>query len=213
MNITIKRNNRKSVAIKIDEKGNLFFLCPKKFALKNVNKILEEKKQWITKTLNMVLQKQKKFEAYFLYNKIIFLGNSYDITQKNNLIQIGETQIKARGNNKKNTLKKWLVKHSNYLCERLEYLANLYNFSYKSITIISARKKWGSCDNLKNIRLNFRLMMLEKDCIDYVCIHELCHTKQMNHSKSFWDSVKKILPNYKEIQNKIKENSFVLELF
>ena len=213
MNITIKRSRRKSVAIKIDEKGNIYFLCPNKFATKNINKILEEKKEWIQKTVNKVVEKRNKFEPYYNYNKIIFLGVSYKIKQTKNLIKIGDTTLKFRGNNIKNALKKWLIKQSVYLSERLEYLAKIYNFSYKSTTIISARKKWGSCDNYKNIGLNFRLIMLSKDCIDYVCIHELCHTQYMNHSKNFWNCVKNIMPNYKDIQNKIKENSFVLELF
>ncbi len=213
MEITIKRSRRKSVAIKIGENGNIKFLCPNKFSLKNINKILEEKKDWIQKTIHKINEKQKIYESYYNYEKILFLGKSYNIEQENNIIQIGNNTIKIRGNNIKNLLKKWLIKQSNYLSERLEKLAKIYNFSYKSTTIISARKKWGSCDNYKNIRLNFRLIMLSDDCIDYVCIHELCHTKYMNHSKNFWNCVKNILPNYKELQNKIKENSFVLELF
>ena len=99
------------------------------------------------------------------------------------------------------------------MINRLNEISNKIKIPYKSSKIISARKKWGSCGSNKEIRLNFRLVMLPIDCIDYVCIHELCHIKQMNHSKSFWNLVEKFCPNYKFIKSQISKLSFVLELF
>ncbi|MBO5884338.1 MAG: M48 family metallopeptidase, partial [Clostridia bacterium] len=99
------------------------------------------------------------------------------------------------------------------ILNRLDELSDKYNLVYRSAKIISARKKWGSCDNLRDININFRLVMLSPECIDYVLIHELCHTIYMNHSIKFWREVEKFVPNYEEIKQIIKQNSFTLELF
>ena len=60
-------------------------------------------------------------------------------------------------------------------------------------------------DDKKQLRLNFRLIMLPKYLIDYVICHELCHTKIMNHSKDFWSLVEKYYPNYKKCRKMLKD--------
>ena len=88
----------------------------------------------------------------------------------------------------------------------------MLNLSYRDIQIISARKKWGSCNNLKQLRFNFRLVMLPKNLIDYVICHELCHTKQLNHSKEFWKLLENLGYKKTAIKQSFKAYNFVLEL-
>ena len=214
MIINIKRSRRKSVAIKVTEKGELFVLCPLKFSNKEINKLIQQKQTWINKAIQKVQQKYLDQQDYYNYKKIMFLGKSYNINIDENFIKIGDNAIKyKKGSNIKNFLKQWLIKQANaVILQRLDNISDAIKTNYKSAKIISARKKWGSCDNLNNINLNFRLVMLPLDCIDYVCIHELCHIKHMNHSKLFWNEVEKYT-NHKEINKVVKEFSFVLELF
>lgn len=215
MEVQIKRSYRKTVTLKINEKGEVFVLCPLKYSLKNINKLLLEKQAWITKHLQLIQQKQLQYTNYYNYNKVMFLGESYDINPNNSVIEIGENKIKLRKNaDIKKTLKQWLIKQANsVILSTLDQISDYTHINYKTAKIISARKKWGSCDNLKNINLNFRLIMLPIEAIEYVCIHELSHIKHMNHSTEFWNNVKNFMPNYKQIENLIKKYSFTLELF
>ena len=78
------------------------------------------------------------------------------------------------------------------LPDRVRMLADKYGFSYTSVKIQSSKTRWGSCSQGKNINLSFYLMLLPQHLVDYVILHELCHTKEMNHSTRFWQWLDKV---------------------
>jgi len=84
---------------------------------------------------------------------------------------------------------------------------------YASISLNNSKSKWGTCDSRRNIKLNFRLVMLPHKVIDYVIIHELSHIIEFNHSKNFYKIISTIMPSYKLQQKIIKEYDYVLRLF
>ncbi|MDL2222022.1 M48 family metallopeptidase [Parabacteroides sp. OttesenSCG-928-N08] len=72
------------------------------------------------------------------------------------------------------------------LPERVKELAVQHGFSYSKVKISSSQGRWGSCTSTGNINLSLHLMKLPWRLIDYVILHELCHTVEMNHSDRFW---------------------------
>ena len=77
-------------------------------------------------------------------------------------------------------------KATTYLPAELARLAQGYGFQYKSSQIGKSRTQWGSCSSVGTIRLSLYLMLLPKNLIQYVLLHELCHTVHHNHGKNFW---------------------------
>ncbi len=213
-NIYIRKSSRSSISLRIDNSGNLYVYCPLKFSDAQIQEIINEKKQWIDKHIQNIINKRKIYQSYYNYSKIMYLGKSYDIIVSDKKLQIGESTINIRTNvNLIKTLKNWLIKRSDFIFDRLDYWAKIIGVKYLSKNHTNARKKWGSCDSKQNIKMNFRLIMLDIKLIDYVCIHELCHIIHLNHSKRFWKKVEDFLPDYKTLRKELKKYSFVLELF
>jgi hypothetical protein len=102
-----------------------------------------------------------------------------------------------------------------HINERVNYIANTYKFHYNRIAIKNQRTRWGSCSGKKNLNFNWRLIMTPHECVDYVIVHELAHTRQMNHSKNFWAIVEEIMPDYKSHKktlHAIEQDLFRLKL-
>lgn len=75
----------------------------------------------------------------------------------------------------------------NYLPPLLEELANRYDFKYKRVKITGSKSRWGSCSAIGSINLSCYLMLLPTHLMDYVLLHELTHTREMNHGPKFWE--------------------------
>lgn len=197
--ISLKKNNKILVTMP--------YLCPFKLArdfliknfeqIKNFNLTSEKLTPDIkTKFDTLILIEDEKLKTevkkglvYFYYPK------NLDFNSK--LIQepLKEAYLKA--------LK---IEAKNYLPKRLEFLAQKYNFKYGKVSLRNQATRFGSCSFKNDISLNINLMKYSFDAIDYVLIHELCHTKIKNHSAIFWIEVEKYCPNWKKLRKELKNN-------
>lgn len=88
------------------------------------------------------------------------------------------------------------------LPDRVEELARQYGFTYTGVSINSARTRWGSCSSRKHLNLSLYLMQLPWHLIDYVILHELCHTCEMNHGDRFWALMDRVTDGRSKILRK-----------
>ncbi len=90
--------------------------------------------------------------------------------------------------------------------EKVRHYASIVGVDYRKITIRCQRTLWGSCTSDGNLSFNCLLMLTPDDVIDSVVAHELCHRKQMNHSKAFYKELLRVYPDYYTAHDWLKKN-------
>ena len=184
MKVTVIRSNRKTVAIQVNSDLSVTVRAPRSVSEKDIEEILKKKEAWISKHIEKIKETKERFEA-----------EPTEKLTREKVIALADEALKV-------------------IPERVEYFAKVIGVTYGKITVRNQKTRWGSCSSKGNLNFNCLLMLTPPEVLDYVVVHELCHRKQMNHSKAFWLEVEKVLPNYKEVRKWLKEEgSQMITLF
>ncbi len=181
MNVKIIRSNRKTLAIQINPDLSVTVRAPRYAPQSDIERILREKESWIQKHIEKIREQEAKKKE----------------TQ-------GESVEREYLTNEE--IKKLADKALQHIPKRVSYYAKQIGVTYGKIKIRNQKTRWGSCSSKGNLNFNCLLMLTPPEVIDYVVVHELCHRKEMNHSRAFWAEVEKVIPNYKEQVKWLKEN-------
>lgn len=105
-------------------------------------------------------------------------------------------------------LKAWLrARAEAVLSERmthcLEHAARFGIHHDGAFRVRGMRTRWGSCTRNGQLTFNPLLIQAPKDCIDYVLLHELCHTVAFNHSPHFYALLQRVVPEWLKYRRKL----------
>ncbi|MGE5624288.1 MAG: M48 family metallopeptidase [Bacillota bacterium] len=104
-------------------------------------------------------------------------------------------------------LRRWLVERARrHFAEYLPHICRATGFSYKRLQIRGQTSRWGSCSSHKTLSLNYKLLFLEPELVRYLVIHELAHTRQLDHSPRFWRLVEEFEPQCRELDEELGES-------
>ncbi|MGV3498705.1 MAG: M48 family metallopeptidase [Hydrogenophaga sp.] len=105
----------------------------------------------------------------------------------------------------------WLMRHArSVFTERLDHFAPQLGVRWTRLSLSNADTRWGSASADGRIRLNWRLVHLSMEMVDYVVVHELSHLRHMDHSPRFWDVVASVMPDHAERRRALKESALPL---
>ncbi len=214
----IIRSRRKTLAISIDCFGRLIVRAPLSCSEARIFAFIKEKEGWIAKQkakaagagVELPSENLDGFRFYLLGRK-----HTLRLTEERRIVydESSDTVYLPRENAERR-LVKWLKDNARRILTKVtERQAARMGVSYKSVTITSARGRWGSCSHDNAVHYSFRLIYAPKDVIEYVVTHELAHTKQKNHSKAFWAVVSAYVPDWKVKRGWLKEHRAVMEVF
>ncbi|MBQ8401895.1 MAG: M48 family metallopeptidase [Clostridia bacterium] len=203
---TLIRSDRKTTAIRILTDGRIEVRAPKRLPVQEIERFLEEKRNWIEKhrqtmleripadvdprkilykglwkTIKPTEERRVYFDGEFFYAPTDMDPDSLRLTMENLMKKLAKTE----------------------LVPMVYLLAAGLQVSPRRVTVTGAKTKWGSCSDGKNISLSWRLLAAHPREIEYVIIHELCHMKEMNHSAAFWEMVERYVPDWRDKREKL----------
>lgn len=223
---TVRVSDRaKCVRLALSVNKGLEVVIPKNYDHLKIPEIIHQKRDWIIRNQRKLDEREAFLQSQAPHElpdaiKLRSLGEEWQIIYHQKVTKFGaiaiseqkdQFQLIISGNVTdteacKTLLKQWLMrKAKKHLFSWLRRVSMQTNLPYRTTTIRGQKTLWGSCSSDRNISLNYKLLFLETKVVEYVLIHELCHTIHMNHSAKFWNLVSKFEPNYKTLDESLKQ--------
>ena len=214
-----KKRGQSSLRIRLNPKGDVLVSAPWSLPKIAIEKYLNTKKTWIIE--NRPDYDFRVFDGLKFGESLILLIHENAIKnrsklQSNNLHVFIKGKFDIQNKLQKNYIEKRMLNALKLEAEvvllpKLNQLAETTGHSFNQAYVKNLKSRWGSCDRDKNIILNVFLLQLPQELHDYVVMHELAHTKHMDHSKKFWDHLSKYVPQYKRLRKELKVHQPRLE--
>jgi len=218
--------NRKEVRITIDFYGQIMVEAPKNKSTESILAVIE--KNWepiIQKTKEIKGRMEEPKEKFYRQGEeLLFLGKTYmvsvlqkEIKEKDYVEIVGDTLQVYVDHQEEDAVKTALKRFFYQKCkalvqERIRYYQPQFSTKPKSIFIADDHKNWGTCNGKRELTFNWKLVMAPLESIDYVVVHEMCHMTHLNHDRSFWRLVGKILPDYEKRSNWLTLSSWKMHI-
>ena len=208
------RSKRRTISLEINQYGSLTVRAPHHAPDKEIFSLVNSKKTWIIEKQSQAYQKmQEAPPKHFVEGEqFLYLGKTYPLEivdkQPVPLVLNGRFLLAAgKQANGMQVFEKWYREQAARVIKpRTATLAAQNGFSYTTIRINGAKTRWGSCGPNGSLNFPWRLVMAPVEVVDYVIVHELVHLRIRNHSRRYWQSVKEIMPDYKQRLNWLHDN-------
>jgi predicted metal-dependent hydrolase len=213
---TVRRSSRaRHVRLHITPTEGLVVVVPLRFDASRVPGLLDAKRGWIDRKLatieridvNLALPESIELKAagetwqvdYRPTNSASVSAREHGIT----IVLSGAVDDPAKCCK---ALKRWLSRRAKLtLVPWLEKLSGAHNLPFRKVTVRGQKTRWGSCSSNATISINYQLLLLDPELANCVLIHELCHTRHLNHSSKFWALVEQFEPNHRELHRGLAE--------
>lgn len=206
MKIEVIRQRRKTVCLKMINADLAELRVPKTYSDKKIQEFLDEKRKWLESKSKIFKENEDFSHKFDLENSVYLFGEEVD---KFNRVIIGFDDLSKKA--KRVAIRKYYEAQFSMLEEIAKDLSSRTGLTYDKIRPINSIRVWGSYSSARVMKLNWKLLLLPKNLVEYVVCHELCHSKHMNHKPQFWNAVGKICPNYKFLRNELKKYGFLLK--
>ena len=226
--VSFRKNKKsKNVRIAIKPVKGVVVTLPYYVSYRYARNVVERKKDWILNHLPKIREIEneaslftEETEFYTKYRKLFVIPEKISsvkiIINEEEIIFKYPQNINVKSKEIQDLIKQTIIKALRieakaYLTRRTSVLANQLNFKYNKVFIKNNKTLWGSCSGRNNINLNLHLMRLPDHLIDYVIIHELCHTVEKNHGIRFWRLMDSILGDAKSFSKELR--SFSIQIY
>lgn len=212
---TLKRSKRRSIGLRIDERG-LTVSMPLRASEKWLHSVLLDKADWVVEKMAGWQDRQPVVIQWRDGERIPFCGDTLTLRVVPDLfgappfLRGGILHLQPVGTPTPpqigRMVEQWYRQQALELFERrVAHFASRLQVAPNALKLSAARSQWGSCTVRGVVRLNWRLIKLPHALIDYVVAHELAHLVEMNHSAAFWQVVERGCPDYRLRRGQLRD--------
>lgn len=220
---TLVRSHRRTASIYIERDGRVSVLVPEKLANRQIEDLLESKRKWIYKNLAewQDLNAHKVHRDYVNGEGFLYLGRSYRLKLVSDLdgpLMLKDGYFCLRVNNGSipdadAAFKEFYrAKGTARIPPRVAYFQAKMDVEPRSIKVIDLKHRWASCTPSGNLNFHWKCMMAPLTIIDYIVVHELAHLIYPNHTAAFWNQVDKVMPDFQERKDWLRDNGAEMDL-
>ncbi len=213
--IEIEYGKRKKTVLSIEPSGFVKVKAPKGTDEGQLLKAIEDRGDWILEQIGRLAQITKPAEArepkrFLEGDEFLYKGKAYPIEIIESP-EVGKNAVTFNGNvlciNAVNTdedkirdaLQRFYIRECRQtVLKRIAFYQPQFKVKPSSVEVKDTPTKWGQCSSERRMVFNWKLIMAPPEALDYVVVHEMCHLVHMNHDRSFWRLVGKIMPNHDE---------------
>jgi len=216
-----KSPRAKRAKLKISPLGELEVVIPRGFDSNLIPVLLGEHEHWIARTLAGIetQRRQHHDENEFLPRSIALRAIDECVSVKYQPALFSQLEVEGQGTGKKilklmspdevearELLCTWLQELAReQLVQMLRILSDQLELPVRKTSVRAQRSRWGSCSSRKNISVNRSLLFLPRTLVRYVLVHELCHTRYLNHSRDYWKLVEVHEPDYRSLDKALRQ--------
>ena len=222
----IRRPRRRTASISVKPDCTVRILVPASLSNAQITELVQQKRRWIQNKLahfEAISENEKKRE-YVWGESFTYLGRNYRLKVESGSVKAVKlvngrlsvqvpVSVHQRDRYVQAALVEWYRDHAlEKLQEKVERYAKVVGVSPSSVNIKTFSGRWGSCSSKGHIQFNWKVIIAPNRIVDYVVVHELCHLHEHNHSPEYWRCVERVLPDYRECREWLKENGDTLEV-
>ncbi len=215
----------KHVIIKVSLRDGLVVVVPKGFDQRQVPQITAGKREWIERALARVEQQKaalatdadggipKRIKLNAI-NQEWLIDYEQGAPSRVTLEVQGQSHLLIAGDIADRSLvwsvlRQFLIRKGRIdLVRLLQSLADKHGFVVNKASVRIQKTRWGTCSFQGAISLNAKLLFLPRDLVEYVMIHELCHTLHHNHSPEFWQLVEEHMPQAETMRRRLRDDAW-----
>jgi hypothetical protein len=203
----------RALSLRVGVEGRLEVIAPRRYSRRTIANILARERAWIERALADAEVRRRALPpppAWRVPEEVALpaLDARWPVVLRPTTARgarvattgTGELEISGQVADPaacRRALRRWLVREGYaHLAPRLAQVSRAVELPYLGCVVRLARSRWGNCSRTRVIGLNARLLLLPLPLVEYVLVHELCHTRELNHSSAFWALVARYCPEY-----------------
>jgi hypothetical protein len=209
----------KLVRLKYTPQDGLVVVVPRGYDRRRIPPIIDRERRWIEKARASAEQQRLLLagQAPPVLPAVIIMraiGEEWDVAYGHGArsharenVDAGRLDVKADGRQRQiDALRAWTGRKArSRLVPWLRQLSDEHGLPFGLTAVRRQRTRWASCSPKDTISINMKLIFLPALLVEYVFVHELCHTRELNHSRRFWRLVAGLEPDYRRLDRELRQ--------